>query len=374
MMDRWSLPGPAAFLDALVNRLRQGSSVVIGCPKPMALALSTAVDDRLRQEGWPISGPVAANTPRAPQDALFEDLDLHREGAFRRNAAAVLGALPAGRVVLVQWVGQEQIALWNRFLIEYESASRGVATFDRPLLLVVCAGVPIAALPGNAAALSCLAWRGVVGELDAFTYALQCLRERGRAIDAKQKMLARMICRLALWDFDLADHLLAQDVRVLFDPVQAVNGASSQFDGLAARPPSWEEGSLESFDGEELTHACVVGSSGDPQHELEMRLWAAQAAELLPTLELNRRWLTRRMRQSGLRVPLKLGEEFVTDLDDLEYGSLSYLARTKRMSPDIVRLTEKWRRHRNKLAHLQPLGADDALEEELFRSALQREG
>jgi len=131
---------------------------------------------------------------------------------------------------------------------------------------------------------------------------------------------------------------------------------------------TWEEGGLAEFDSEELQHAVFLARGGDPTGELAMRLWAAQASELLPALEINRRQLAKRMKDARLRMPVSLNGELIHDLADVEIGPLLHLARVHRLPPDIVRVAEKYSRLRNKLAHLSPLCADEALDPEILVS------
>ena len=97
-----------------------------------------------------------------------------------------------------------------------------------------------------------------------------------------------------------------------------------------------------------------------------MRLWAAQASELLPALEICRRQLAKRMQDARLRLPVSLNGQLIHDLVDVEIGPLLHLAREHRLPQDIVRVAKKLSQLRNKLAHLTPLNADEAFDTELL--------
>ena len=58
---------------------------------------------------------------------------------------------------------------------------------------------------------------------------------------------------------------------------------------------------------------------------------------------------------------LKLNDEAVRDLNDVEIGGLLHLSRVHCLPTDIVRTAEKYRDMRNKLAHLEPVTADEAV-------------
>lgn len=78
-----------------------------------------------------------------------------------------------------------------------------------------------------------------------------------------------------------------------------------------------------------------------------MRLWAAQASELLPALELCRRQLAKLMKDARLRLPVDLNGEMIHDLLDVEIGPLLHLARRHGLPRDIVRVAEKLSRLRD---------------------------
>lgn len=365
-MDRWSLPGPRGFIADVVNGLREGASVVIGASRPAHAALALALEDRIADE-WRITGPI---TPSGlePLDELYAGLGINDDPSTRRSTASLIKNIESKRVVIITPVGVSQWQVWQRLLDDYANASRLVPVMDRSLLLLITAGVPRGRFPGRLPTLMPLWWDGVVGEADVFSYVIQSLRQRRVRIDAHAKLVARIITRLALWDFDLVDGLLELEPHQLFDPTAAVRAAASNMPGTQEAGTCWEDGGSAEFDGETLKHAVSLVRGGDPGGELKMRLWAAQASELLPALEICRRQLATRMRAAHFRLPVDLNGERIHDLLDVEIGPLLHLARRHRLPPDIVRKAEKFSRLRNKLAHLDPLNADEALDPEVLSS------
>jgi len=368
-MDWWSLPGPGSFLSEVVEALRDGQNLVLAKPLNAAVGLSTALEQKLHDEGWRLAGHVNADASD-PVDRLFSSLDLDDCGAQRRSIALLRQCLGAGVIVLVSGVGSAVWPVWKRFLTEYEVASRSVLCFDRPLLIVVTEGVAASDLPPRAAALKIFQWKNVVGELDMLLYVNQVFRSRGK-LDFASRHVARMISRLALWDFALADHLLDQRPDDLFQPAVMIRSACEALGHPVGMTRSWDSGGLQCLDDIELAHPFLLASQGDPHADLIMRIWSAQATEILPALEIHRRELARRMKPM-VSVPFQMGEDQIIDLDDLEIGQLAYVAHTRRLSSAIQQKAEKWRRLRNKLAHLEPLDASEALDCEIFRSSQNR--
>jgi hypothetical protein len=367
-MDRWSLPGPASFLVSISEALRDGESIVIGVPLNALSALTEALEDRLGEE-WRTPEPLIG-TEGNPLGELCAALNIEDDPSSRRGAASFLAAIDTKHVIIVSGVTSSHWQAWQEFLDEYANASRSISAMDRTLLVVLAAGLPKSRLPRKAPALRAMIWDAVVGEADVFSYVTQSLRKRGRSIDGNAKLMARVVTRLALWDFDLVDHLLDLEPRALFQPKEAVLAASTGHPAWERIGEQWEDGGAAQFDGEKLRHSVAIARSGDDQAELDMRLWAAQASELLPALEINRRQLAKRMKEARLKLPVLLNGEEISDLLHLEIGPLRHLARTHRLPPDIVRLADKYWHLRNKLAHLWPLDADEALDPEVFgRSA-----
>lgn len=363
-MNKWALPGPAGFVEAVLDALRDGANVVVGAPLNVSVALCHVLEDRVAED-WRVLGPVKPSG-KAPLDDLFEALELVGEAPTRRSIASLMQSIDPSRVIVVTDLREPHWNFWARFIEDYANASRSVGPMDRSQLLVVAAGVPQSQLLKNAPALHSAIWDGVVGEVDVFGFVIRTWVRRGKRVDAYMKLLARIITRLALWDIDLAERLLEIDSRTLFDPTEALLAAKAEATTYWPTEPSWEKGGWALFDGEPMEHSMVLADRADPNRELQMRLWAAQAAELLPILEIHRRRLAHRMKETRLRLPVEVNGELVHDLLEVEIGPLMHISRSQRLPPDIVRLAEKYWRLRNKLAHLEPLDADEATDPELL--------
>ncbi|MCE4553798.1 hypothetical protein [Pelomonas cellulosilytica] len=353
-MDWWALPGPAAFFEGVSEALRVGDNVVVGAPTTAVNSIASILKEHL-PDGLQ---PTLSLTPsgQLPIDDIFAELEIAYDKPPSRTAASLIAALHGHRIVLVRSVEMPSWPAWARFLDDYSNACRSVGVFDRTQFLVLASGVSRNRLPSRAPALRSLIWDGHIGEADVFSYVTQSLRLASGRLDAKGKLLARIVMRLALWDFELADRLLKLEWHELFDPVRAILAVDAGEETGRPSEACWEAGGIADFDGTRFEHALVLLKSGKAEAELSLRLWAAQAAELLPALELKRRQLAQRMKSTRL-LPANLG-----DLDDLEFGELLTLARQHRLPAEIVRLADKYRRLRNRLAHLEPLTPDQALE------------
>lgn len=358
-MDRWLLHGPSRFVASVLDAVRDGSNVVIGASVHAAADLPALLESRIAENHHVvvISRPQQVD----PIDEIYDALNLRGSAVMSRSVASLLSAFERAEMIIVDFVDETRWDGWKAFLAEYESASRSVLAMDRTQFIVCVRGVPKAQLSQRAPALEVFTWAGCVSESDILSYVIERLREQQGAIDQKAKLVARIINRLGAWDLDLVDQLIALSWDQLFEPVRALDLIAA---GGSCLPvgETWEAGGCCEVDGTHTLHALQLWASGDPSQELKMRLWAAQASELLPLLELKRRKLAERIK-GYKKVPpdARVNDDFVGDVLDVEIGGLAYLARRYGLPSDIRRTAETLRDHRNKLAHLTPLSADEAL-------------
>jgi len=339
-MDVWGLPGPAAFLHSLKGAVRDGENIVVGVPETVADDVLRAVENCLQAAQWSIIGPFKPEA-RNPLEDVCVELGLGAHERASRSIAALIEAVTDRCLVLVYGVPGDQWAVWHRFLEEYASACRSRELADRAQIVVIVRGIPIKQLPRSAPALTCMVWDGVVGEADVLGYAMNALKSGTRHPPCLTKVISRTVTALALWDFDLADRLIAIDWRSIFSvsDLRAVLTAQTS----AVHSFTWEAGGSGTFDGTFLRHTASLLAEGDPEGQVAMRLWAAQASELFPSLELCRRDLVKHMRGTN-RMPASphINGEPVGDLAEVEIGGLLYLAQMYTLPPDIVRTAAKY--------------------------------
>lgn len=356
-MDVWQLPGPAAFARTLADAVMDGSNVIIASPASAAQSVARMVD---AQDGWGLGGIWSCEASEGlPIDDLFDALGLEERVPANRTVASLIASIGRSRRVVVSGITSGTLDAWMAFATEYESASRALTKFDRTQIVILLTAVPRHRLPRPAPALDVLVWDGWVGEADVLSYIASVWRAEGRPVNALSRLLARIVIRLALWDFDLVDRMLAWSPADILAPVAPLTEIARE-DGLTPGQ-TWEEGGVGKFDGEDTVHALVLAAAGDTKGELMMRVWAAQAAELLPILEIRRRWLVDRMKNMP-EPPARmvLDGSAVTDLDDVELGGLTHLARVHRYPAVITQEAERLRWLRNRLAHQCPVTLDEA--------------
>lgn len=365
---KWSsLPGPSGFIEEVVRRVRDGVSVVVAAPTFVPADWEDAFVDKLRHDRWHLER-MSVETPEDPLRWLTAQLYLEPDQWIGWSVERLCKELSDGQVIAVDGVTVETWDAWRVFLRDFEVASRQRASDARPMLLVFVRGVPRKRLQVSGAALALLTWSGVLSELDTLVYVDQRIRTQ-RKPTRHHKLLVRLIASLALWDLELADYLAAQSERELFDAkATLLRGRQHLGRDSVAGAAEWEHGGVEQYDGVEQLHPFVLLDRGDKEDELRRRLWNAQAAELLPQIEMRRRELAQGLER---RIPCPFwldAERQIRNLGELEIGSLAHVTKTHGIQGELRARAEWLANCRNTLAHLRLLSGQEALDPRLYES------
>jgi hypothetical protein len=362
---KWqALPGPASFLDRVVQLLREGMSVVVAAPSRGTPEIEAGVCDLLAAQRWRVQ-QLVVSTQQDPLLWVTEQMYIEPESWMRWSVESLCQQMDGNSVVVIEGVDATNWDAWRAFLKEFEVASRQRPSDDRPLLLVVVRGVAPKSLHLSGAAIEVRQWIDVLGEYDTLIYVDQLLRS-SRKPPKHHKLMVRQISALALWDLDLASYLASQPESVLFDVKTVLKAARAALDiKTALKDEAWEAGGSDHVDGAEMTHPFVLVEKGDPERELSRRLWAAQAAELLPMIEVRRRELLKGL-ERHLVCPFDLDGVQVRSLDELEIGRLAFATQKHGLRVDLRTRAEWLAGCRNKLAHLTALNSGDALDARMY--------
>jgi len=360
-MDCWGLPGADAFLDrirALV--LEDRENVIVALPENTAPDMAEALKIKLHHAGAR-SVHHYESCGRTLDDVLYQVAGI----PVSAPVAELIQHMCESRPVIIDAITPDTALSSLLFLQEYANASRNVDKFNP--LVVITSGLPWRNLP-TAPKLTPIPWNGWMSEADVLTFIVHHWRQQGREFDRRSRLYARIICNLALWDIVLVERLMAladNDWHHLFDLDQILM-CLAEVETNGTRPRTWEAGGVARYDGDKHDHLYTFADGDDRRAELSRRLWATQAAHLLPELEKRRRELAREMISTGkLCFPLRFNGESISDLDTVELGGLMSLAGTHKLPKTLVRYADKLRHRRNQLAHLKPLSAKDA--DELLR-------
>lgn len=365
---KWQmLPGPASFFDSVIQLLRHGTSVIVAAPDRSASRIEDGICDLLSDDHWHVKR-LAVNAQVDPLTLVTEGLYIEPDNWVQWSAERLCQELDGNSVVVLQGIDTTAWDAWRVFLKEFEVASRQRPSDDRPLLLVIVKGISPKQIQISGAALEIRPWTGVLGELDTLIFVDQLLRSKNKPTK-HHKLIVRQISALALWDLDLATYLAAQPEASLFKAIEVLQAARAELDkDCSLKEGRWEHGGSDQIDGTEMVHPFVLVDKGDPERELKRRLWTAQAAELLPLIEIRRRELLRGLGRH-LVCPFNLDGYSVTSLEELEIGRLAYAAQKHKLKGELRERAELLAGCRNKLAHLTELKSDEAMSSWMYASA-----
>lgn len=350
----WDLPGPSRFVETVADDLRAGSSVVLRFGRDLPEGLA----DHLEQQTtwgnvWTYLGVDAENPPLfAIRRAVAPETPA---GDFRTPQQVVLHERLRNRVFWIDGLAPENWPAWRGFLRSFAHASRNAEATARPptFLLPLCgAGFDVSDLAEPS--ISCREFRDVVDRDDLHVLVLQSrkVRRRRRVIRA---LMANTVAQVAQWDHVLAGVLLESGPEAALQPRATLKRYAAERGWTAETPERWEAGTLDGPREQPVVHSALLLVQGR-ERDLNRRLWAAQAAVLLPLLEERRLELVDRNRHRLDRLPLETEYGVIETPEDMEFGALVlYFSRHREGSRGVLGPADRLRRFRNKLAHFRPL-------------------
>ena len=334
-------------MDSTCDSLRGGSSVIVrfpgAVPDGFDDAVAGALGNMLKVGHLPAGTAPCQNLSdayAAHPTHVHSLSDLCDDEGFR------------GRLVRLHGLDGGTWPAWRDFLVDYAQVSRSRDLLGRSLFLVPLSSYPPAEPPQGDVALNVRTWDGVRDDVDLLLLASERLEERsGERL--RRALLATTIARVAVWDFDTAEALVAQGDRTIMDPTKFLRGMARDKGWTADTPLDWGLGTA-SRSG--LVHAARAALD-DPPVEVERRIWSAQLSVLLPWIETRRLdtvannlyEVNRLMREAGY---------CQRDAYELELGELHTLFCRRGADRRVRRAVRRLRNVRNRLAHREHLAPD----------------
>ena len=359
MGSLWGLPGPSRFVEAVVNDLRGGSSVVLrfGGALPVGLA------DHLEQlTTWrTVWTPLGVDAATPPLSAIRRAVAPEAPAVdFRTPQQVVVGECCRNRVFWIDGLTPENWPAWRRFLRDFAHARRNAEVTARPPIFLLPLSGPGFQVTGLAEpSISAREFRDVVDRDDLYMLVLQSrqARRRRRVI---RGLLANTVAQIAQWDHLLAGILLDGGPEAALQPHETLARYAEERGWTAETPELWEAGTLDGPRKRPVVHSALLLVQGR-ERDVNRRLWAAQAAVLLPLLEERRIELVDRNRHRFSKLPLETDFGVIETPEDMELGALVlYFSRHCEGGQGVLELARRLRIFRNELAHLRPLSFSEA--------------
>ena len=365
-MDIWTLPGPSAFVDDIECAVREGSSVILRFPLEVPSGLERELRTRLQSvlEWTSVDAPSAGLDP----------LELLRQQLCPSASVSEVGGVNSfadsawfqGRLFWMENMERGAWSNWYRVLRAYSDACRNVDLVSRSVFVVVLSGESNVAdeIPQEVALVS-HDFRCTVDVLDLFVFGLW-KAPKNIMHGEHRALLIHTVAQIAQWDCVLAERLIALPLEEALSPSGALQEYAQERGWTADTSRCWEKGTVDGPKERPNVHSALLEVSG-AHRAVGQRIWAAQAAVLLPLVEERRVGVVERYsRHLGLPIRTEDGRR-IDDPMDLDVGQLAWhLDRLGK--PQVLRRYVRRLRHvRNKLAHMEPLKPADALDGMLFR-------
>lgn len=264
-----------------------------------------------------------------------------------------------GRLLWLENVDSAAWSRWDEALGTYSDACRNVDMLSRSVFVVVLSGDSASHGSRREVALTCRDFRDDVDSSDLFTLALWQTRS-SVACRQHRLLLAHTVAQVAQWDSFLAEELLALPVVEVLNPVSVLQEYARRRGWTPETPRTWEAGTVDGPVQQPVVHSALLELSG-ASRVVQQRLWAAQAAVLLPLVEQRRVGLIERERRY-ITIPIESGGgQQIVDPLDLDLGKLAWHLDRSEVPRRLRIRAQKLRQVRNKLAHMEPLTPKQAL-------------
>ncbi len=358
-MDFWSLPGPSAFLDDVEGAVRDGVNVVARFPGGVPGGLERDLRERLHSVfEW--TSIDACRSRLAPVGFLREQV-CPDVSPFEIGSVAELAVTESfqGRLLWLENIDVTTWPHWAEALRGYSDACRNVDLLSRSVFVVVLSGEAAVNELRREVALVGRDFRDDVDTSDLFAFALW--KARATVVCREHRLLlAHTVAQVAQWDSSLAEELLALPLPDALNPCSLLKTYARRRGWTAETSRTWEAGTVDGPVQQPIVHSALLEVSGSSR-VVQQRLWAAQAAVLLPLVEQRRVGLVERQGRY-IRVPIESGGgKQIVDPLDLDLGKLAWHLDRDEVPQWLRARTQRLHRVRNKLAHMEPLTPEQAL-------------
>ena len=371
MLSRWwQLPGPAGFVERVIDAWAHGRHSVLWLPEGMYPGLRSACRSELEHHGsahWAVSLAVEGGHER-PLEILCREFGASDPAEVATLSKCLANSTAAGGVVWIDGVCAGSWPSWQRILGEIEVVTRGLEPAQRTVLCLPVEGLPENSSPPTDVCLEVFTWTDVVDSIDALIFAASLCQGRNGSDDDRM-LRALTIAHLALWDGENAEMLAGLTNEELYQPAEILREfAATRRWGPDDGEPCWRNGSAETWQSRRALHSAWLAARGE-DHELRRRHWKAHIQVILPYVEEQRADLLGLVR-SRLRVPYQTSTgDVVKRVEELEIGHIHWqLASDSYVDYRIRQKIRVLRDIRNALSHLEPVPPDL-----LFHRALERD-
>jgi hypothetical protein len=360
----WQLPGASRFLADVAADIRQGLSVALARPEGLPSCPVQELRRTLNDLNWDLLRPNGAE----PISVLFERYGGAAPAGTRHVPDELIRLRKFQRQCIhLQGLSTSTWPAWRDFLTAHEPGNRLLPAPHRTVFLLdggqFLRDAPPPAQPG----LRLRCWEDALASLDIRLYAASLFAD-SPGQPWQRELAGAVAAELSLWDAELCEACRRRTLGELLAPRTWLPRELERRTWFASGTPSpaeyWERGIRQKFNGRAEWHSAWLPQVGDPESELERRLWTAQVTVLFPLLERHRQSLLREHRPR-LRLPWPTAAGSIQHASDLELNHLSAQMESNRLQVKAeTREFVFWLKTlRNHLAHCEPVPSETLLEQ-----------
>ncbi|MBX9679819.1 MAG: ATP-binding protein [Gemmataceae bacterium] len=352
----WAQAGPARFVKKIVSGIIERRRVLcVTTPVPRPTALVDALRSKLNVElslETAIVDLSARDQSGSIAHLVAEDLDV---SPVEIGSVADFSRHPrlADTVIIVDGIDKAQLRRWSLFLRQVQAEGAADSIIGPIVIALLPRGLTKEETNELCASARLFSFLGIVDRYDTASYA-SALGIRP-ADDLPARVGHAVMLDVAAWSKEVIETIMMWEVSDQIDPMPLLQRAADK-SGLPY--PCWENGLVDLWDDEPAAHAVAAVKFGLRDH-VKRRIWAAQAAVLLPFSHRILRSLIARYHdvlsrvvspQKPLRKKFNDREYEITDPWKLEFYDFKELT-SGHISPGELELVKIANWTRNAVAH-----------------------
>lgn len=321
-MNIWQCPGPNRALAGIAGALYDGRDVILRTPDLVPDDIELELARLMGEAGWYVQ-----HLDDNGADPVRQVLDMAGRWELLGQsvqAELLLKADLSGQVYWVRPTRESERERWLSFLDAYMAACRSACGAEGPRFVLELASELGELVPVKQVGIDVVDLGDCVTTVDLALIAYH----RVGAVSGgslKGQVMAQVATSLARWDVHLLVRLLDEPPEVLFDPVGMLKSYAVERGWSDAEAPCWREGTLRRFLRREEVHSARLAFQ-DVRKEIQSRVWAGQAAVLMPAIERRRLEVIERNHGAlAIRMPFETEYAIITDPSDLDFNPLYYL-------------------------------------------------
>lgn len=352
----WQMPGPARYIERVLNHLRQGYHAILLLPEhgPQQHGLLDALKRAWRDEG---GVDILQSFPdKKPLQSLAEQYGLPPD-CWQSAKKLLESRRLQGRVIYIQGLDPTSWVFWSAFLDEFQHLTRNMSLLERILFIAPLVGKATKVSFKPEAGLSMLQWDGIVESADMLLFTAFLVKER-KFPQRLSWTLITSIAEVSAFDPEVASLLAREPEQTILAPREILQNMCMKRGWTSDTGREWSAGTIMKFNGSHTVHPALAAL----QDGIDRHLWRAHVATVFPIIEEHRISFINKYKKY-FSVPFETIYGTVNNHENLELGHILHQVKAKKIPITKAELSfiKELKNARDKLAHLQPISSSKLL-------------